>query len=659
MPPVSPVESQVQAAPAGGKAGWWPLAVIASAHLMAVLDTTVMFVALPSVQRGLGMTVTSRQWVVTAYTLSLAGLLLLGGRLADRFGARNTLLAGVIGFACASAIGGASVDGAMLITARAVQGAFGALLISSTKSLLVNVYTDAETRARAIGIFTATLTAGLAAGLVLGGALTTGLNWRWCLYVNVPLSAVAILGAPRMLPALPGRPEIGIDVASALLATAGMVALIYGLGEASSAGWGSAQVAGSLSAAVVLLGGFTARQIGHTSRLLPLRVVLDRNRGWGMIAMIVNALSTFGMMLILTYQLQSVMRYSALATGLALVPFALAAGLGSAFGAPWLMARVPPRWLLTGSIVIEAAGLLPLIWLTPRSGYLPLIFLATIVEGLGTGLAGPIALATALHGVLPSDTGAAAAATSAAGQLGSSVGAALLNTIAAAATSGYLAAHAGAGAAAGTVHGFAVAMAWGAILLVLAAIPVAIFTNAPAQRARARKARALPEDVDGARHHQGDGHDRDGGLGRHAHLRPARHRHHVGRAECRGVGERQVQVVAERGLPARRSQSRADHLHELEVRVLAVRVRPGHRAAAVELPVPQGEDDDVGEPDDSAGHKQRSGGVAHGALHQPDDEPDHREGVGQAEQEGEDQAQQADGPRLGVDPARVGHHQRH
>jgi EmrB/QacA subfamily drug resistance transporter len=485
MPPVSPVESQVRAAPAGGKAGWWPLAVIASAHLMAVLDTTVMFVALPSVQRGLGMTVTSRQWVVTAYTLSLAGLLLLGGRLADRFGARNTLLAGVIGFACASAVGGASVDGAMLITARAVQGAFGALLISSTKSLLVNVYTDAETRARA------TLTADLAVGLVLGGVLTTGLNWRWCLYVNVPLSVVAILGAPRVLPALPGRPEIGIDVASALLATAGMVALIYGLGEASSAGWGSAQVAGSLSAAVVLLGGFTARQVGHASRLLPLRVVLDRNRGWGMIAMIVNALSTFGMMLILTYQLQSVMRYSALATGLALVPFALAAGLGSAFGAPWLMARVPPRWLLTGSIVIEAAGLLPLIWLTPRSGYLPLIFLATIVEGLGTGLAGPIALATALHGVLPSDTGAAAAATSAAGQLGSSVGAALLNTIAAAATIGYLAAHAGAGAAAGTVHGFAVAMAWGAILLVLAAIPVAIFTNAPAQRAaRTRKARA-------------------------------------------------------------------------------------------------------------------------------------------------------------------------
>jgi EmrB/QacA subfamily drug resistance transporter len=457
----------------GTKRGWWPLAVIASAHLMAVLDTTVMFVALPSVQRGLGMTVASRQWVVTAYTLALAGLLLLGGRLADRFGARNTLLAGVIGFACASAVGGASVDGAMLIAARAVQGAFGAVLISSTKSLLVNVYTDGAERARAIGIFTATLTAGMAVGLILGGVLTSALSWRWCLYVNVPLSLAAIVGAPRVLPALPGRPQIKIDVASAVLATTGMVALIYGLGEAASLGWGSGQVTGSLIAAAVLLGGFVARQAGHSDRLLPLRVVLDRNRGWGMIAMIVNALSTFGMMLILTYQLQSVMRYSALATGLALVPFALAAGLGSAFAAPWLMARVPPRWLLSGAIVIEAAGLLPLIWLTPSSGYLPLILAATLVEGLGTGLAGPVALHTALHGVLPADAGAAGAATSAAAQFGSSVGAALLNTIAAAAASSYLAAHASASITTGIVHGFAVAMAWGAGLLILAAIPVA------------------------------------------------------------------------------------------------------------------------------------------------------------------------------------------
>jgi EmrB/QacA subfamily drug resistance transporter len=462
------------------KRGWWPLAVIASAHLMAVLDTTVMFVALPSVQRGLGLSVAGRQWVVTAYTLALAGLLLLGGRLADRFGARNTLPIGVIGFACASAAGGAAVDGAMLITARAIQGAFAALLVSSTKSLLVNVYTDGAQRARAIGIFTATLAAGLALGLVLGGVLTSALNWRWCLYVNIPLSLVVVVGAPRTLPALPGRPQVTIDMASAALASAGMVALIYGLGEAASRPGGSTQVAGSLTAAAVLLGGFVARQVGRPDRLLPLRVVLDRTRGWGMIALLVNALSTFGMMLILTYQIQSVMDYSALATGLALVPFAAATGLGAAFAAPWLMARIAPRWLVSASIMIEAAGLVPLIWLTPSSGYLPLILLATVIEGVGTGIAGPAALATALHGVRPADSGAAGAATSAAGQFGSSVGAALLNTLAAAATSSYLAAHATTSTVTAVVHGFAIAMAWGAGLLILAAIPVAIFM--PARR---------------------------------------------------------------------------------------------------------------------------------------------------------------------------------
>jgi hypothetical protein len=302
--------------------------------------------------------------------------------------------------------------------------------------------------------------------------------------VNVVLSLAVIIGALRVLPALPGRREVKIDIASVLLASIGMAALVYGLGEAAAFGWGSGRIAGSLIAAVVLLGGFVARQVGQPNRLLPLRVVLDRNRGWAMTALIVNALSTFGMMLILTYQLQSVMHYSALRTGLALIPFAVAAGAGSALLAPLLMVRVPPRWLVTASIVIEAAGLVPLIWLTPGSRYLPLILTATIIEGLGTGVAGPAALSTALRAVLPSDTGAAGAGTSAAGQLGASLGAALLNTIAAAATASYLAAHATASSAAGTVHGFTVAMAWGVAILLAAAVPIAVFVNAKAPARR-------------------------------------------------------------------------------------------------------------------------------------------------------------------------------
>ncbi|HYB18978.1 MAG TPA: MFS transporter [Streptosporangiaceae bacterium] len=474
------VTSQAPDAVPGRRHGWWPLAVIASAHLMAILDTTVMFVALPSAQHALGLTVTARQWVVTAYTLALAGLLLPAGRLADRLGARRTLLIGVTGFALASAAGGAAASGAMLIAARAIQGGFAAVLVSSTKSLLITVYTDRDERARVMGAFTATLTAGMAAGLILGGVLTTALSWRWCLYVNVPLSLVAVVGASRVLPALPGRPEVRIDPASTLLASAGMAALVYGLGEASALGWGSGQITGAVAAAAVLLGGFVARQARGASRLLPLRVMAERNRGGGYLALIVNALSTFGMMLVLTYQLQSVMHYTPLQTGLALIPFALSAAAGSAFVAPLLSRRVPLRWLVTGSVVAEAAGLLPLIWLTPASRYLPVILIAAIIEGLATGVAGPAALNTALRAVPPDDTGAAGAATSTASQLGSSIGAALLNTIAATATAAYLAGHPAAGTAAGIVHGFAVAMAWGAAILLITALPVGILINAKA-----------------------------------------------------------------------------------------------------------------------------------------------------------------------------------
>ena len=286
---------------------WWPLGVIAAAHLMAILDITVMFVALPSAQHALGMSVGARQWVLTAYTLAFASLLLLGGRLADRFGARRTLVVGVVGFAAASAIGGASVDGAMLIAARAVQGAFGAVLVSSTKSLLVTVYSDEHDRARAMSSFGATLTAGMALGLILGGALTSGLGWRWCLYINVAVCLPVVVGALRLLPSIAPRPTVHLDPIGAVLCSVGMVGLIYGLGEVTSAGWGSAAVIGSLIVAVTMLAAFGARQAGLTHGLLPLRVLRDRNRGGALLALVVNSLSTVGLMLILTYQLQTVL----------------------------------------------------------------------------------------------------------------------------------------------------------------------------------------------------------------------------------------------------------------------------------------------------------------------------------------------------------------
>jgi len=465
---------------------WWPLGVIASAHLMAILDITVMFVALPSAQHALHMSVGARQWVLTAYTLAFAALLLLGGRLADRFGARRTLIAGVIGFAAASAVGGASVDGAMLIAARAVQGAFGAVLVSSTKSLLATVYSDEHERARAMSIFGATLTAGMAAGLILGGVLTSGLGWRWCLYINLVVAVLVVPGALRMLPELPARPVVAPDLVSVVLCAAGMVALVYGLGEVTSVGWGSALVVGSLAGSVAMLAAFTLRQVGRPNGLLPLRVIGDRNRAGALVAMVFNGLSTVGLMLMLTYQLQTVLRYSPLGTGIALIPFALAAACGSIVIGRRLMPRVSPRWTITAGIGLSALGMLPLLGLTAGRQSISLIILAELVEGIGTGLAGPAILSTSLRAVQREDTGAASAASSAAGQLGSSIGAALLNTIAATATGAYLAAHASAGTASATVHGYGVAAAWGAGILLVFAVPIALLINAGAPRGAAQ-----------------------------------------------------------------------------------------------------------------------------------------------------------------------------
>jgi EmrB/QacA subfamily drug resistance transporter len=456
---------------------WWPLVVIAAAHLMVILDTTIMFVAMPSVQRALGMSVAERPWVLTGYTVAFGGLLLPAGRVADRLGARRTLLVGVLGFAAASALGGGAVTPWMLIAARTLQGAFGALLVSSTKALLANVYRGERERVRAMGVFSATLTAGAALGLIAGGTLTSLLSWRWCLYVNLPLCAFAVLGAVRVLPDLPGNRAARLDVVGAILGCAAIGTLVYGLAEAGPEGWASALVLGPLAAALVLLGVFVRRQATHAHPLLPLRVVTERNRAGANIALVFNSLSTVGMMLILTYQLQNVAHYSPVRTGLALLPFAVAAAVGAAVLAPRLLASLPTRYLVVAGTVLSAAGLAPLIWLTPNSHYVPLVFVATILEGLGTGLTAPAALTTGINGVDRADVGIASAMTSTSGQIGSSIGVALLNTVAASATAAYLGSHAHSSTVAATVHGFAVALAVATVLLLAAVVPLAILIN--------------------------------------------------------------------------------------------------------------------------------------------------------------------------------------
>ncbi|MER6694458.1 MFS transporter, partial [Streptomyces minutiscleroticus] len=257
---------------------WWGLVVIALAQLMVVLDATIVNIALPSAQQDLGMSDGNRQWVITAYTLAFGGLLLLGGRVADLVGRKRTFMFGLVGFAVASAVGGAATGSGMLFAARAAQGVFGAVLAPSALSLMTTTFTDPRERGKAFGIYGALAGAGGAIGLLLGGVLTSYLNWRWCLYVNIPIAIVAVVGAVVLLHDRPGHSEARLDVPGVILGCGGLVAIVYGFSEAESRGWGDASVVSLIAGGVVLLLAFVLWQSRAKSPLLPLRILRDRNR---------------------------------------------------------------------------------------------------------------------------------------------------------------------------------------------------------------------------------------------------------------------------------------------------------------------------------------------------------------------------------------------
>src|SRR5690349_15425398 len=296
---------------------WWILGVVGLAQLMVVLDATIVNIALPSAQRDLGFSNADRQWVVTAYALAFGGLLLLGGRLSDLVGRRRMLIIGLIGFAAASALGGAATSFAVLVIGRGAQGAFGALLAPAALSTLTVTFTNPAERGKAFGIFGAIAGAGGAIGLLLGGVLTEYLSWRWCLYVNVIFALVAVIAAVRLLSRDPSDTEARIDVPGTVLVVAGLICVVYGLSEADIKGWGAPLTIGLLVAGVVLLIAFVLVERRATHPLLPLRIVLDRFRGGSYLAIGLSAIGMFAIFLFLTYYLEEIVRYSPVVTGLA------------------------------------------------------------------------------------------------------------------------------------------------------------------------------------------------------------------------------------------------------------------------------------------------------------------------------------------------------
>ncbi len=451
---------------------WLILAVLGVAQLMVVLDATIVNIALPSAQQALHFSNADRQWVVTAYALTFGSLLLLGGRISDLFGRKWTFVAGLTGFALASAVGGTAGTFGVLIAARAVQGAFGAILAPAALSLLATTFTDPSERAKAFGIFGALAGSGAAVGLLLGGVLTQYLSWRWCLYVNLVFAAAGIAGALTLLDNVAPDRRPRIDGLGTLLATSGLFALVYGFSHASTTSWTNGLTLGMLAAGVVLLGVFVIAERRITAPLLPLRVVLHRNRGGSYLSVALSAIAIFGVFLFLTYYLQQNLGLSPVVAGLAFMPMVGAIMISSITGNVRLVPRFGPRPLVPTGMVLAAAGMIYLTGLGPHSSYAGQILPSLIFMGLGFGLIFAPAISTATFGVEPSDTGVASAMVNVSQQVGGSIGTALLSTVAVTAANHFAAAHHGATqiAAQAAVHGYTTAFTWSAIIFVIGAV---------------------------------------------------------------------------------------------------------------------------------------------------------------------------------------------
>jgi EmrB/QacA subfamily drug resistance transporter len=476
-------------AASGGDANRWKaLVFIALAQLMVVLDATIVNIALPSAQTDLGISDGNRQWVVTAYALAFGGLLLFGGRIADKWGRKRAFVTGLAGFALASALGGAATTGAMMFGARALQGVFGALLAPAALSLLAVMFTDARERAKAFGIYGAIAGGGGAVGLILGGFLTEYLNWRWTFFVNVPFAIVAAAGAYFVIREPEGgRNRSPLDIPGVILSTLGLVALVYGFTRAESDGWSDAVTVSMFIASAVLLTAFAFVESRVKAPLLPLRVVTDRNRGGIYLSLGLAIIGMFGLFLFLTYYLQVVKGYSPVKTGFAFLPMIAGMITGSTQIGTRLMTRVPARLLMGPGFLVAGVGMLLLTQLEVGSSYAALLLPAMLLLGLGMGTAFMPAMSLATMGVEPRDAGVASAMVNTSQQVGGAIGTALLNTIAASATTSYVKDHI-AGAAAkpqqqlvqlqGLVHGYTAAIWFAVGILGLAALIAFTFVNA-------------------------------------------------------------------------------------------------------------------------------------------------------------------------------------
>jgi EmrB/QacA subfamily drug resistance transporter len=470
---------------------WAVLALLGVAQLMVVLDATIVNIALPSAQKALHFTADNRQWVITAYALAFGSLLLLGGKLGDLFGRKWTLIGGLTGFAVASAIGGMAQSFGMLVAARALQGAFGAILAPSALGLLTVTFQGSPDRPKAFGIFSAIAAGGASVGLLLGGVLTQALSWRWSLYVNLAIAVPTAILALRLLQNERQPHRARIDWLGTVLSSGGLFALVYGFSSAETSSWSSTTTIVALAASVVLLIGFLAveRRVEHP--LLPLHIVSDRARGGAFATIAIAGSAVFAVFLFLTYYLQQNLGYSPLKTGLAFLPMTVMIVLTATTVQTRILARTGARPVVMTGMTLGVTAMLLFTQLAPHAAYVTHVLPGLLLTGVGMGCIFAPAFSTATLGVKNSDAGIASAMVNTSQQVGGSVGTALLSTIFASAAASFAAGHAHTAglASAASIHGYTTAFEWAAALFA-AGLLVATLVLPRDGAARARVASA-------------------------------------------------------------------------------------------------------------------------------------------------------------------------
>ncbi len=451
---------------------WLILVIVAVAQLMVVLDATIVNIALPSAQHALGFPNSDRQWVVTAYALAFGSLLLLGGRIGDMFSRKWVFITGLAGFALSSALGGAAVSFGMLVTARTLQGAFGAILAPAALGTLVSTFRNPRERGRAFGVFGSVAGGGGAVGLILGGVLTQYFSWRWTLYVNLIFAVIAIAGALAYMQSNRPATRPRMDWAGTVLASAGLFLIVFGFSHAELAGWTAALTVGSLAAGVLLLAAFVLAERRVSHPLLPLRVIMDRKRGGAYVSVGLSGIAIFGVFLFLTYYLQLVKGYSPVTSGLAFLPMIACILISSNSSSIVLLPRVGPRALIVTGMVLGGSAMAYLTQISVSSSYAGSVLPALLVMGLGFGMIFAPAINTATAGVSRQDSGVASALVNTMQQVGGSIGTAALSTVALTATASYLTVHhtGPLAPAVAAVHGYTMAFTVSAALFAFGAL---------------------------------------------------------------------------------------------------------------------------------------------------------------------------------------------